>query len=224
MAVVTGAEAYISAAWYATKAKHGRVVPTWNHCAVHFTGRARVHTDRDWLLDAITRLTNLNEQRRDLPWSVHDAPDTYIEKQVRAIVGIEFAIENVEGKAKPSQNRLRNVAEECDSLEKAGVLKVQHVANRFYYLLDRSAELRDWVGETIASRSRPMPSLLAREAGTVPVKKIHACAPTPERDTSSAAGTPLARAALRYAKASSIAAGPSKSAASQWHESSRSSG
>ena len=41
----------------------------------------------------------------------------------------------------------RNVAEECDSLEKAGVLKVQHVANRFYYLLDRRVELRDWVGE-----------------------------------------------------------------------------
>ena len=41
----------------------------------------------------------------------------------------------------------RNVAEECDSLEKAGVLKVQHVANRFYYLLHRGEELREWVGD-----------------------------------------------------------------------------
>ena len=34
-----------------------------------------------------------------------DAPEVYVEKQLRAIVGIEMAIETVEGKAKLSQNR-----------------------------------------------------------------------------------------------------------------------
>lgn len=38
LAVVTGAEAYVSPSWYATKAEHGRVVPTWNYSAIHFTG------------------------------------------------------------------------------------------------------------------------------------------------------------------------------------------
>ena len=39
LAVVTDAEAYVSPAWYATKAEHGRVVPTWNYSAVQITGR-----------------------------------------------------------------------------------------------------------------------------------------------------------------------------------------
>src|SRR6185436_19071231 len=30
LAVVTGPEAYVSPAWYATKDEHGKVVPTWN--------------------------------------------------------------------------------------------------------------------------------------------------------------------------------------------------
>ena len=45
LAVVTGSQAYVSPSWYASKAEHGRVVPTWNYSAVHFTGRARLHRD-----------------------------------------------------------------------------------------------------------------------------------------------------------------------------------
>jgi transcriptional regulator len=105
LAVVTGPDAYVSAAWYPSKAEHGRVVPTWNYSAVHFTGRVGVHHDPEWLLDAVTRLTDAHERRRTEPWAVADAPDRYIEKQLRAIVGVEFRIERVEGKAKLSQNR-----------------------------------------------------------------------------------------------------------------------
>jgi len=105
IAIVTGPQAYVSPAWYPSKDEHGRVVPTWNYTAVQFTGRVEVHQDAAWLRDAVTRLTTLNEQRRDRPWNVDDAPATYIEKQLRAIVGIGFSIERVEGKAKLSQNR-----------------------------------------------------------------------------------------------------------------------
>jgi transcriptional regulator len=105
LAVVTGAEAYVSAAWYPSKAEHGRVVPTWNYSAVHFTGRVTVHQDAGWLRDAVTLLTEQNEQRRGAPWAVTDAPERFVEKQLRAIVGVQFAIERVEGKAKLSQNR-----------------------------------------------------------------------------------------------------------------------
>ena len=103
--MVTGAEAYVSPAWYPSKAEHGRVVPTWNYSAVQFTGRVEVHTDPGWLLDAVTRLTETHERTRNDAWSVADAPERYVEKQLRAIVGIEFAIERVEGKAKLSQNK-----------------------------------------------------------------------------------------------------------------------
>ena len=105
LAVVTGPQAYVSPAWYPSKDEHGRVVPTWNYTAVHFTGRAEVHQDADWLLGAVTHLTRLNEQPRENSWSVDDAPPRFIEKQLRAIVGVEFTIEKVEGKAKLSQNR-----------------------------------------------------------------------------------------------------------------------
>ena len=105
LAVVTGPQAYVSPSWYASKAGHGRVVPTWNYSAVHFTGRVRLHRDPPWVLKAVTRLTTLNESRRDEPWAVADAPSTYVEKQLRAIVGIELTIEKVEAKAELSQNR-----------------------------------------------------------------------------------------------------------------------
>ena len=104
-AVVTGPQAYVTPSWYASKAEHGRVVPTWNYSAVHFTGRVRRHHDPAWVLDAVSRLTRLNESRRAEPWAVTDAPPPYVEKQLRAIVGIELSIEKVEAKAKLSQNR-----------------------------------------------------------------------------------------------------------------------
>jgi transcriptional regulator len=105
LAIVTGAQGYISPSWYPSKEEHGRVVPTWNYSAVHFTGLVRIHHDSGWLLDAVTRLTDLHERDRERPWSVTDAPQRYIDKQLRAIVGIEMTVDRVEAKAKLSQNR-----------------------------------------------------------------------------------------------------------------------
>jgi transcriptional regulator len=137
LAVVTGPQAYVSPAWYATKEENPRVVPTWNYSAVHFTGRARRHEGPAWLLDMVTRLTEQHESGRPVPWSVDDAPATYVEKQLRAIVGIELTLERVEAKAKLSQNkgradidgvvaglraeggsREREVADQMDALER----------------------------------------------------------------------------------------------------------
>jgi transcriptional regulator len=105
LAVVSGAEAYVSPAWYASKQEHGRVVPTWNYSAVHLTGTVTVHDDPDWVRDAVSRLTDRHEGRREEPWAVTDAPEVYVGKQLRAIVGVELRVESVEAKAKLSQNR-----------------------------------------------------------------------------------------------------------------------
>ena len=105
LAVVAGAQAYVSPAWYAAKAEHGRVVPTWNYSAVHLVGTVTVHDDPEWVRRAVTRLTDRHERPRDEPWAVSDAPTTYIDKQLRAIVGLEMTVERVEAKAKLSQNR-----------------------------------------------------------------------------------------------------------------------
>src|SRR3954454_24995314 len=105
LVVVTDAEAYVSPAWYASKAEHGRVVPTWNYSAVQLTGRVRRHDDPAWLREAVTLLTRQHESGRPEPWAVTAAPATYVDKQLRAIVGLELVVERVEGKAKLSQNR-----------------------------------------------------------------------------------------------------------------------
>jgi transcriptional regulator len=103
--VCTGPQAYVSPSWYAAKAEHGRVVPTWNYTAVHLTGRARVHDDPAWVRRAVTALTDHHELGRDDRWRVTDAPPGYTEGQLRGIVGVEVRLERVEGKAKLSQNR-----------------------------------------------------------------------------------------------------------------------
>lgn len=103
--VVTGADAYISPAWYPSKGEHGRVVPTWNYSALHLHGRVRVHDDVGWLRDMVTRLTDLHEAGREHRWLVTDAPERYVSGQLRAIVGLELVVERVEAKAKLSQNR-----------------------------------------------------------------------------------------------------------------------
>ena len=105
LAIVAGPQAYISPSWYAAKAEHGRVVPTWNYSAVHLTGTVRVHDDPDWVRDAVTRLTDHHEQPREQPWAVTDAPPTFVDKNLKAIVGLEIAVQRVEAKAKLSQNR-----------------------------------------------------------------------------------------------------------------------
>ncbi|MDX6253210.1 MAG: hypothetical protein QOF10_6570 [Kribbellaceae bacterium] len=53
----------------------------------------------------------------------------------------------------------RNVAEECEPLEKAGLLKMRQKGNRFFYSFARDAELRALVGE-IASVRPDWPKLL----------------------------------------------------------------
>jgi transcriptional regulator len=103
--VVTGPQAYVSPSWYASKAEHGRVVPTWNYTTVHLTGRVRVHDDVEWLRDLVSDLTSSHEGGRAAPWAVTDAPAAYVEGQLRGVVGVELVVERVEAKAKLSQNR-----------------------------------------------------------------------------------------------------------------------
>jgi transcriptional regulator len=114
LAMVHGPQAYISPSWYESKARHGRVVPTWNYQAVHLTGPLTVHRDPEWLRALVSRLTRRHEARGPRPWAVTDAPPEYVNGQLKAIVGIELTITAVEAKDKLSQNRSR--------LDQAGVV------------------------------------------------------------------------------------------------------
>jgi transcriptional regulator len=105
LAIVHGPQAYISPAWYESKQRHGRVVPTWNYQTVHLTGTLQVHQDPEWLRALVTRLTERHESVREHRWAVTDAPPDYVNGQLRAIVGMELLITTVEAKSKLSQNR-----------------------------------------------------------------------------------------------------------------------
>ena len=106
LAIVRGPDAYVSPSWYASKAEHGRVVPTWNYVTAHVYGRLVVHDDPEWVEGVVRRLTVKHETAKGEPvWSADDAPRPYIEGQLRAIVGLELLITRVEAKAKLSQNR-----------------------------------------------------------------------------------------------------------------------
>ena len=105
LAIVTGPDTYVSPSWYAAKAEHGKVVPTWNYSVVHLRGRIAVHDDPDWVRGLVTRLTDRHEAGRAEPWAVSDAPADYVTKNLRPIVGVELLVESVEAKAKLSQNR-----------------------------------------------------------------------------------------------------------------------
>jgi transcriptional regulator len=91
LAIFTGADHYISPTWYPSKRDDGKVVPTWNYAAVH------------------------------VRWHVSDAPASYIDAMLRAIVGFEINVTGLEGKFKGSQNRsVEDRANVARSLQAAG--------------------------------------------------------------------------------------------------------
>ncbi|MFP5320710.1 MAG: FMN-binding negative transcriptional regulator [Acidimicrobiia bacterium] len=105
MVILRGPDGYVSPSWYATKREHGRVVPTWDYVVVNVHGELVIHDDPEHLRSLVARLTDRHESGRAAPWSVADAPADFVDKQLRAIVGIELRISRIEAKAKLSQNR-----------------------------------------------------------------------------------------------------------------------
>lgn len=105
LAVFQGPQAYITPQWYASKARDGRVVPTWNYAVVHVQGRLRAVDDPVWLRAQLEALTAQQERGFATPWTVADAPTEYTERLLQAIVGIEIAITGWSGKWKVSQNQ-----------------------------------------------------------------------------------------------------------------------
>ncbi len=87
------------------------MVPTWNYMTAHVYGQLVVHDDPAWIEAQIRRLTDLHEAGNDEPWSVDQAPAEFIERQLRAVVGVEIVISRVEAKVKLSQNQPRENVE-----------------------------------------------------------------------------------------------------------------
>lgn len=105
LVVFHGPGAYVSPGLYPSKREDARVVPTWNYVVVHAHGCLRAIEDPAWLRAFVERLTRRHEASRHEPWKVSDAPEDFIERMLRGIVGLELPIARLLGKWKLSQNR-----------------------------------------------------------------------------------------------------------------------
>ena len=110
LATFIGPHDYISPSWY-----QGAGVPTWNYQAVHVYGRCRVFDDAGELATLVDALSGIYEARFADPWQ-----PKYPDSMLKAIVGIEVDIEDIQCKYKLSQNRPaadhRPVIEHLDEL------------------------------------------------------------------------------------------------------------
>lgn len=105
LAIFHGPASYITPSWYPTKAETGKAVPTWNYTTVHAYGYLRVINDTSWLRSHLETLTTHNEAPFSEPWQLSDAPSSYIEKLLTAVVGIEIVVSRLSGQWKTSQNQ-----------------------------------------------------------------------------------------------------------------------
>lgn len=103
--IFQGPDGYVSPSWYATKKEHGKVVPTWNYKVIHAHGKLSLNQDQAWVMQQLHDLTNQNEAPRSNKWSVSDAPESYLEKQMSVLVGLEVIISALDSKVKASQNQ-----------------------------------------------------------------------------------------------------------------------
>jgi transcriptional regulator len=124
--IVPLTDGYVSPGWYPSKLDDPKVVPTWNYELVHVHATFVLHDDPAWVESLVRDLTVHREAVRldrsdrsrqsDIggeAWSVDDAPTDYIDRQLRAIVGVELRVDRVDAKRKLSQNR--------SDLDRAGV-------------------------------------------------------------------------------------------------------
>jgi transcriptional regulator len=100
-----GPQAYVRPGWYPAKKEHGKVVPTWSYVSIHARGEAGLMADSEHLLAHVREISDQQEAGQPMPWSVDDAPDDFIPKLARGIVGITIPVTSMEGVWKLNQHR-----------------------------------------------------------------------------------------------------------------------
>lgn len=114
---VTGPNTYVSPDWYVSPDQ----VPTWLYQAVHLTGPVRRLSD-DELGVQVDALSAKFEDRLlpKKPWTSGKMTPGRLDAMKKAIVGLEMAVEEVEGSFKLNQHK-----SEADYTALAGVLATQ---------------------------------------------------------------------------------------------------
>lgn len=95
LAIFSGEHDYVSPSWYRSPG-----VPTWNYQAVHIYGRCKLMHEKSALRALVDGLTRKYESTMRGPWEPEYNP-----AMLKAIVGFEIEITDVQCQFKLSQNR-----------------------------------------------------------------------------------------------------------------------
>lgn len=98
LVLFSGPHCYVSASWYSNPV----AASTWNYITVQAKGKIRF-TDTDGTYRAIRHITEKYEGRETAA-AFDKLPETYIQRLVGAIVGIEIEVTELENVFKLSQN------------------------------------------------------------------------------------------------------------------------
>jgi transcriptional regulator len=108
LVILHGPEAYLHSDWL-REPDEEQVVAITNFVTVHCYGELIVHTDPDWALDAVRRLSSMFEPAYELL----EVPERLLEGMMKAMVAVEVRIKRIEGHARMSQKnspeRLRKI-------------------------------------------------------------------------------------------------------------------
>ncbi len=106
LTIFHGPHGYISPTWYVNENPKSPNVPTWNYAAVHITGQVRRIDEPEAIWAIVIALSAAYEGGKpdgQIIWSPQKMADHA--PKLRALVGFEVTITDIQGKFKLSQNR-----------------------------------------------------------------------------------------------------------------------
>ncbi|MFT4016047.1 MAG: FMN-binding negative transcriptional regulator [Agriterribacter sp.] len=100
LVLFTGAHTYVSASWYTNP----QSASTWNYMSVQAKGKISF-LDEDSLRNILQRTTTQYENNPHSTALYEKMPEEYIAKQIKAIIGFEIEVTELQNTFKLSQNR-----------------------------------------------------------------------------------------------------------------------
>jgi transcriptional regulator len=99
LAVFHGPHCYISPSWYETN----KAVPTWNYVSVHVYGEVELIKDENELIGSLHEMVSKYEAP-DSSYRLQDVDAKFLAGMSKGVQGFKIKINQIEGKAKLSQN------------------------------------------------------------------------------------------------------------------------
>lgn len=100
LVIFQGPHAFVSVDWYENR----KTYPTWNYGAIHARGRVKLDQDTERIRKLLRRTIETFDDPRT-EWSFDTMPEEMTAPRLRAIIGIEIAIDRLEGKLKYNQDK-----------------------------------------------------------------------------------------------------------------------